>query len=58
MPTDTRSAPDAEPTMGPDALDYDQYGAVETGDDLIVYDLDSEEAWVQSSVYVTLEASR
>lgn len=59
MTIDAQTPPDAEPTMGPDALDYDRYGAVETADDdLIVYDLDQNEAWVQSSVHVTLDANR
>lgn len=59
MTTDARTPQDAEPTMGPNALDYDRYGAVETAeDDLIVYDLQQNEAWVQSSVHVTLEENR
>lgn len=59
MTTDARTPDDAEPTMGPDALDYERYGAVETGDDeLIVYDVDDSAGWVQSSAFVDLGARR
>lgn len=55
MTTEARTSDDAEPTMGPDALDYERYGAVETGDDeLIVYDVDDSAGWVQSSAFVDL----
>ncbi len=57
MTTDAQSPTDAEPTMGPDALSYDRYAAVETGDDLIVYDLHDDEGWIQSSTFVELDDS-
>lgn len=45
--------------MGPDALDYERYGAVETGDDeLIVYDVDDSAGWVQSSAFVDIDECR
>jgi len=59
MTTDTRTPDDAEATMGPDALDYERYGAVETADDeLIVYDVDDSGAWLQSSAFVDLGERR
>ncbi len=56
MTTDTQPPPDGEPTMGPGALSYDRYESVETADDeLIVYDTDDDDAWIQSSVFVDLD---
>lgn len=57
MTTDAQTPTDDEPTMGPDALSYDRYGAVETGDELILYDLQENDGWIQSSVFVRLDES-
>ncbi len=43
-------------TVGADARAFDGYGAVELDDDdLIVYDIDNEEGWIQSSDWIGLE---
>jgi hypothetical protein len=45
--------------MGPDALSYDCYGSVTTAEDeLIVYDTEENDAWVQSLLYHDLEEMR
>lgn len=47
------------PTAGPDASQYDRYGRVETANgELIVYDRDDEEGWIQSDVAADLEEFR
>jgi hypothetical protein len=46
-------------TVGVDAPDVDGYAAVELDDGgLIVYDLDREERWVQSTDWIGLEFMR
>lgn len=57
MATDT-TGDDAPPTTGPDAVDYDPFGHVRVGDDLLIYGLDSDDAWVQSDAFVELETER
>lgn len=52
--TDTRDT--QYETVGTDATDLTGFGAVELDDgDLIVYDVDGEEGWVQSSDWIGLE---
>lgn len=51
-------ADDAPPTTGPDAVDYDPFGRVRVGDDLLVYAHDRADAWVQSNRFVDLETLR
>jgi hypothetical protein len=46
-------------TLGVDAVPLDDFDDMESGDgDLIVYDVNEEEAWVQSSLYVSRESMR
>jgi hypothetical protein len=50
---------DTNPTVGIDAQEYDRYAALSTADeDVIIYDLDIETAWLQSDVVVDLESHR
>lgn len=51
----------AYPTVGPDASELDRYretSAADAPDELIIYDLDESDAWVQSSEYASLEEYR
>lgn len=57
MATDT-TADDAPPTTGPDAVDYDRFGHVRVGDDLLVYGHDRDDAWLQSDTFLDLETLR
>jgi hypothetical protein len=45
-------------TTGVDAVDYGQFNHLHVEGDLLVYGLDSDEAWLQSDTYVDLEAER
>jgi hypothetical protein len=46
-------------TLGVDAVPLDDFGEMESGGgDLIVYDVNEEDAWVQSSLYVSRESMR
>lgn len=59
MSTQPKDPTDPAPTMGPDALSYDCYGSVTTAEDeLIVYDTEENDAWVQSLLYHDLEEMR
>lgn len=43
-------------TVGADACSLDEYDAVELDDgDLIVYEVEAEEGWIQSSDWISLE---
>lgn len=45
-------------TVGPDAAAFDRYRetrAADEPDELIIYDLDGRDAWVQSDTYESLE---
>lgn len=46
------------PTTGPGAVTYDRFSHVRVDDDLLVYDRDGEDAWLQSDTFVTLDAMR
>lgn len=55
--TETVHSPDDHEftTMGPDAQRYDRYATVTTDDDeVILYDIDEETAWLQSDTAVSL----
>lgn len=45
-------------TVGPDAAGYDRYAAVSLADgELLLYDRDEEDAWLQSDAPVDLETA-
>lgn len=54
--TKTAPAPDdGFTTMGPDAQEYSRYALVTILEDqVILYDIDEEEAWIQSDTAVRL----
>lgn len=54
-PTDDTTV---RPTTGVDAIDYERYSVVETDDEYIIYDRDCQDAWIQSTVAVSVEAYR
>lgn len=60
MSTDATPADDAarHPTTGVDAATYERYAAVETDGDVIIYDRDCEDAWIQSARWLTVEEYR
>lgn len=46
---------DRPATTGPDAQEYERFGAVTLEDGvLLLYSLDDEEAWIQTDAYVSL----
>jgi hypothetical protein len=55
MSTKTTDTHDRYPTAGPDAGVYDRYTYVDAGEDVIVYDRESERSWIQTSAAVDLE---
>lgn len=59
MSADATDDASSHPTTGPDASDYTRYDVVVLdGDEFIVYDVDDEHGWIQSSVCVDLEEMR
>ena len=55
MSTKPSDAHDRLPTAGPSTDEYDQYAFVQVDDDVILYDEQHEDAWIQSSTALTLE---
>jgi hypothetical protein len=57
MSTETR-CPDGDcPTVGVDASPLERFAAVETDDgEMLVYDTDGEDAWIQSDLYYPRDA--
>ncbi|GGN95915.1 MULTISPECIES: DUF7331 family protein [Haloarcula] len=53
--TDTDDADDRYPTTGPDTESYDRYRHVTTGDEAIIYDTETEGAWIQAELSLDLE---
>ncbi len=54
--TDARDSGGDYDTVGIGAPDLEQFGAVELADgELIVYDIDREEGWIQSSDWIGRE---
>jgi len=51
-PSDTH---DRFPTTGPATDDYDRYTSVKVDGDVILYDENHEDAWIQSSTTLALE---
>jgi hypothetical protein len=49
---------DAFDTLGPDASEMDRYASFESGDDVVVYDQENENAWLQSDGWVALSEWR
>jgi len=58
MSTKSSDAHDRLPTAGPATDDYDRYTSVTVDDDVILYDKETEDAWIQSSTALGLEAWR
>ncbi|MBX0325535.1 hypothetical protein EGH21_21145 [Halomicroarcula sp. F13] len=59
MSTKTSDSTDRLPTAGPDTGTFDRYKAVITDDgEFLIYDVESEDAWIQSQVAVKLETYR
>jgi len=56
MTLDTRDDANDRRSVGIEASSLEQYSAVETdGADLIVYDEENDDAWIQSSVWTASE---
>jgi len=59
MSAQPSDATDTNPTVGIDAQEYDRYAALSTeNQEVIIYDLAIETAWIQSDVVVELEGHR
>ncbi|QGA84091.1 hypothetical protein [Halomicrobium sp. LC1Hm] len=58
MSTRTTNEHDRYPTDGPNAGEYDRYTYVSTGEDVILYDEECEDAWIQTAMTLDLEAWR
>lgn len=45
------------PSIGIDAIDFDQYSHVDTADDeLIVYDEENGDGWIQCDFWISVES--
>jgi hypothetical protein len=56
MPTYTSDSDDRLPPTGPDIERYERYRLVDTLDDeVLIYDPDREDAWIQSDRSLTLD---
>jgi hypothetical protein len=52
MATETRCASGDCPTVGVEAMPLDEFADVDTDDgEMIVYDTDNDDAWIQSDLY-------
>jgi len=58
MPTESSRKPDERPTTGPVADEYERYQYIQTEGDALIYDEEREEAWIQASDAMDLEAWR
>lgn len=58
MSTRSPDGTDRLPTTGPDTECYDRLQSVTANGDLIVYDTEREEAWIQATSAVDLEEWR
>ncbi|MFB6222151.1 MAG: hypothetical protein ABEH86_00560 [Haloarcula sp.] len=58
MSTNSPDGTDRFPTTGPDTEVYDRFQTVTTAEDVIIYDIECEEAWIQTSNTVCLEGMR
>jgi hypothetical protein len=57
MSTETRCADGDCPTVGVDASALERFAAVETEDaEMLVYDTDGEDAWIQSGLHYPRDA--
>jgi hypothetical protein len=56
MQTETTCSAGECPTVGVDAVSLDRFAAVDTGGtDLLIYDRNGENAWIQSDLYYSRE---
>jgi len=55
MSTKSGDAHDRLPTAGPGTDEYDRYTSVQVDGDVILYDEQHEDAWIQSSTDLALE---
>ncbi|MCY4730597.1 hypothetical protein KY092_08500 [Natronomonas gomsonensis] len=52
METETDCSSGDCPTVGVDAVSLDRFAAIDTGGpELLIYDRNGEDAWIQSDVY-------
>lgn len=58
MATKSSDAHDRLPTAGPATDEYDRYMSVQIDDDVLLYDSQSTDAWIQSTAAITLEEWR
>lgn len=57
MSIETHCPPEDCPTVGIDAIALERFADVSTDDgELLVYDCENEDAWLQSNLYYTREA--
>ncbi|MBX0294562.1 hypothetical protein [Haloarcula nitratireducens] len=55
MSTNTSETEDRYATTGPNTESFDRYQHVTTGEDSLIYDIEIEDAWIQSPVSVSLD---
>ncbi|MBX0324691.1 hypothetical protein EGH21_16820 [Halomicroarcula sp. F13] len=53
--SDTDDAADRYPTTGPHTETYDRYRHVTTGAETILYDTETEDAWIQATLSLDLD---
>jgi len=58
MPTKTDDTSQRLPTTGPVSVPFQEYKFIQTGDDALLYHETRDDAWIQSSESVKLEAWR
>lgn len=58
MASSETTATDLPPTMGPDAVGYDDYERVFVDRALMIYLDDEDEAWIRSTSYVSLDTQQ
>jgi len=59
MTQDIETRFDRFPSVGIDAVSLDRFTSIRTEDgELIIYDREDEDAWIQSPVVLSLEATR
>ena len=59
MTSHTTEGDSRPPSVGVDAVELDRYSGIETGNgELIVYDEENEDAWLQSDGWVPVQESR
>lgn len=56
MALDTSDRFDRSPSIGIDAVSLDRYSEVDIGDELMIYDEQREEGWIQCDFWIQTES--